>query len=297
VELNRSTGVAVLKGIAMLFNLLPNAPKKEVLFNCIIDSSHMTKISDTPFTHHQVKTNESGRVKIPTWILLTPNKVFLVDGVDIGTGAPRGFFGPTNQENAVGATCTYSLTSMDERIQRPKFGPKREKKRKAGDNDPAPPREDGHPSDFCCMHLPHISLAQPKDFFDTQMTPKFWGWATMATNLWAYLSRAGSGKYQDFLPFDLPEVYEMIGVLFANGLTPEPQFDYWFCSQDEEPLFGSNMIRKALYWKNMAMGKTVKARWRWKHFCRYFTLQDYWENPRQQQRFNPPWEVSALMTS
>jgi hypothetical protein len=48
-------------------------------------------------------------------------------------------------------------------------------------------------------------------------------------------------------------------VLFINGLTPKPQFNYWFCSQDEEPLFGSNMISKALNWKNLATGKTVTA--------------------------------------
>jgi hypothetical protein len=198
-------------------------------------------------------------VKIPTWILLTPEEEPPVAGVDMGTGAQIGFSGPTNQENAVGATRSNFLTSQDEKIQKPKFGPKREKKRKAGENDPVPPREDGHPFNSCRMHLPHISLAQPKDFFDTQITPKFLGWATMAKNLRAYLSGAGSGKYQDFLPFDLPEVYKVIGVLFANGLTPKPQFNYWFCSQDEEPLFGSNMISKALNWKNLATGKTVKA--------------------------------------
>jgi hypothetical protein len=117
----------------------------------------------------------------------------------------------------------------------------------------------------------------------------------MATNLRAYLSGAGSSKYQDFLPFDLPKAYKMIDHLFANGLTPKPQFNYWFSSQDEEPLFGRNMISKALYWMNFAMGKTVKASQCWKHFCRYFTLQDYWENPRQQQRLNPLWKVQRLI--
>ncbi len=55
VELNRSTGMAVLKGIATLFSLLPNAPKKEVLFKCICDSPHLTKISDTAFEYQQAK--------------------------------------------------------------------------------------------------------------------------------------------------------------------------------------------------------------------------------------------------
>ena len=65
------------------------------------------------------------------------------------------------------------------------------------------------------------------------------------------------------MPFDLAEVYKMIGVLFANGLTPKPQFDHWFCSQEEEPLFGSTMISNALSRKNPVTGKTIKARRRW----------------------------------
>jgi hypothetical protein len=72
VELIRLTGVAILKEIVTLFSLSTNAPKKEVYLNCIRDSSHVTKISDTAFEYWQVKTNVSGRVKIPTWILLTP---------------------------------------------------------------------------------------------------------------------------------------------------------------------------------------------------------------------------------
>ncbi len=35
----------------------------------------------------------------------------------------------------------------------------------------------------------------------------------------------GAGEHQDFMPFNLAEVYKMIGVLFVNGLTPKPQFD------------------------------------------------------------------------
>ena len=131
--------------------------------------------------HHQ--TN------IPTWILLTPEDVPAVRGIDMGTGAERGFFGPTNKENAAGAKRSNFLTSNDEKIQRPKFGLKREKKRKAADdNPPPPPREDGHPSDYCRSLLPHISCARPKDYFDTQLTPEWLGWCTLAMNLRAYSS-------------------------------------------------------------------------------------------------------------
>ncbi len=76
-------------------------------------------------------------------------------------------------------------------------------------------------------------------------------WAVTATNLRAYASGAGSGEYTVFIPFDSPELYNMIGVLFANG----PQFDYWFCSEDKEPLLGSNLISNALHWENAATGR------------------------------------------
>jgi hypothetical protein len=137
-------------------------------------------------------------------------------------------------------------------------------------------------------------LSQPKDFFDTQIIPKFFSRATNATNLWAYSSGAGSGEYQDFMPFDLAEVYKMIGVLFANGLTPKPQFDYWFKLQDQEPLLGSNLISKALDQKNLATEKTVKAIWQLLHFRRFFTLQDCRESQKQQQKLNPLWKVQRL---
>ena len=181
------------------------------------------------------------------------------------------------------------LTSPDEQIQRPKFGPQQEKKRKDREAELPPPWEDGHPSDYCHSLLPPISRARQKDYFDTQLTATWFDWCVTATNLRAYSSRAGSGEYQDFMPFDLAEVYKMIGVLFANRLTPKPQFDFWFCTQEEEPLFGSNMISKALARKNLATGNTIKAARRWKHFCCYFTMQDYRENPREQQRKNPLW--------
>ena len=105
-------------------------------------------------------------------------------------------------------------------------------------------------------------------------------WAVTATNLHAYASGAGSGKYTDFIPFDQQELYKMIGVLFANGLTPKPQFDYWFCLEDKEPLLGSNLISNALHRKNSATGKTIKAACRWKHFRRYFTVADYRDSPK-----------------
>jgi hypothetical protein len=120
-------------------------------------------------------------------------------------------------------------------------------------------------------------------------------WAVTAMNLRAYVSGAGSGEYTDFIPFDRPELYKMIGVLFANGLTPKPQFDYWFCLEDKEPLLGSNLISNALRRKNAAKGKTVKAARRWKHFHRYFTVADYRESSKEKQKSDPLWKVRELL--
>ena len=155
---------------------------------------------------------------------------------------------------------------------------------------PPPPatRDDGHPSDTCQKQLTPLSKARQKDFFDTQHTPAFIDWVVTATNLRVYASGAGSGEYMDFIPFDQPELYKMSSVLFANGLTPKPQLDYWFCSEDKEPLLGSNLISNALRRKNSVTGKTVKAACCWKHFYRYSTVADYHNSPKV-------WKVRELL--
>ena len=87
----------------------------------------------------------------------------------------------------------------------------------------------------------------------------------------------------------------MFGVLFANGLTPKPQFEYWFCSEDKEPLLGSDLISNALAKRNAATGKTIKAARRFRHFRRYFTVADYRDSPRKKQKVNPLWKVQELL--
>ncbi len=89
-----------------------------------------------------------------------------------------------------------------------------------GQLDGSPPVwEDGHPSPACCKLPPLLSEARPKDFFDTQLTPpEFLSWVVKATNLRAYSSGAESGKYKDFLPFNLNKLNKMIGILIVNGL-------------------------------------------------------------------------------
>ena len=78
------------------------------------------------------------------------------------------------------------------------------------------------------------------------MSKKLFKFMTDATNLRAAADSAGSGRgeYKDFVPFDVDEMYKMVGVLFANGLAPKPRLEYWFEPTSKLPLFGSNLISK-----------------------------------------------------
>ncbi len=125
----QTMNVKTLKAIAIMVNVATNG-KKQLLFNRICDSLEMTKVCADGFEYRHASIVG---VKVPTWVILTPKVVPPVDGIDMGTGAQKGFFGPTNKENAVGGTRVNFLTS--ENVERPKFEQKKPKKRKAGDSD------------------------------------------------------------------------------------------------------------------------------------------------------------------
>ena len=290
----QKTNVKTLKSIALRFSMSHHGNKR-ALFDRIRDSPHATKVSADEF---QYRHSTAAGERVPTWIILDGEEVPAVAGIDMNTGSEKGFFGPTNKENATGGKRTNFLTWAP--VERPQFGPKKPpKKRKESEDDSSRPpeavREDGHPSNTCRKLLPPLSKARPKDFFDTQITPRFVEWAVTATNLRAYANGAGSGQYTDYVPFDVAEMYKMFGVLFTNGLSPKPQFEYWFCSEDREPLLGSNLISHALRKRNSATGKTIKAARRWMHFRRYFTVADYHDSPKDKQRVNPLWKVQELL--
>ena len=128
----KTTNVKSLKVTSLLLNLSVKG-KKEVLFNRIRDSPHTIRVSNKEFQYRHPKV--AGE-KIPTWILITPEDVPTVDGIGMNTGAKKGFYGPTNKKNTVSAKRTNFL--MTEKIERPKFEPKKpSKKRKAGDPPPS----------------------------------------------------------------------------------------------------------------------------------------------------------------
>ena len=181
--------------------------------------------------------------KLPTWVDLMPQPIPQIDGVNMATGATVGFFGPTNKQNVAGAERHNFL--LGEEIERPIFGPKRKKARVGDETAPTPPvRNDGHPSDAAKSIIRDIRLSRPKDYFDLQMNKKLFKFMTDATNLQAASDGVGSGRgeYKDFAQVDVDEVYKMVGVLFANGLAPKPQLEYWGEPTSKLPLFGSDLF-------------------------------------------------------
>ena len=108
----KKTNVKTLREIALKLNV-GQVGLKEVLFNCIRDSPHVRKVSEAEFEYRHAKAAGD---KIPTWVLLSPEDLPLVDGIDMATGAEKGFFGPTNKENAVGGRRTNFLTGEEDKV-------------------------------------------------------------------------------------------------------------------------------------------------------------------------------------
>ncbi len=165
-----------------------------------------------------------------------------------------------------------------------------------GEEDEEDDNELGGPSPRCRRVIPKLRFARPKVFFDTQLTPTYMAWLVKALNSRAVADGAGVGTYTDFVLFDLPEFNKFVGLLLANGLTPKPQFEYWFEEQEREPLFGNDKFARAMD-KHMGHRKShrVSGKRCWKHFRRYFTLSDFHENPKKSQQANPLWKVQTLI--
>ena len=82
----KTTNVKSLKAISLLLNLALKG-KKEVLFNRIRDSPRAIRVSNKEFQyqHPMVAAGE----KIPSWILITPEDLPTVNGIDMKTGAKK----------------------------------------------------------------------------------------------------------------------------------------------------------------------------------------------------------------
>jgi hypothetical protein len=88
---------------------------KMKVFDRLQDLEHMVRINGNSFEYCcKVVVVET----VPTWIILNPEPVPEVEGMDMATGAQKGFFGQTNKENAVRGVRHNILTCESERIKR-----------------------------------------------------------------------------------------------------------------------------------------------------------------------------------
>jgi hypothetical protein len=262
---------------------LQNGAKRK-LFNRIHDSDHVEKVYNDSFDYRrQIVKGE----KVPTWIILNPEPAAAVPGVDMATGAQFGFYGPTNKENAVGGKRHNFATMEADRIQRPKFEAKK-KERAGGKNNTAPAKDNGGPSPAAKKCVPKLKL---------QITTEFVQWMTNATNRRAASdgAGAGTGDFKDWVPFDDEEIYRFIGVLFANGLAPIPRIDYWFEPAQLSPLFGNDVVSRALAKDVPFTGRRIRGIRQWRRFRRFFTVADYRDNPKEKQKTDPLWKVRMLI--
>jgi hypothetical protein len=120
-------------------------------------------------------------------------------------------------------------------------------------------------------------------------------WLVEATNCRAVADGTGTGLYQDYVPFDVKELYKFVGLLFANGLLPRPRFEYWFETQDCKPLFVNDKFCKAMDKHVQSTGYKVSGKRQWKHFRRYFTMADYRDHPKWKQQENSLWKVQEFI--
>ncbi len=103
---------------------------KKVLWDQIIKLGHLHIVR---FTHDGqsfiLQQKKAAEGSVPTWVTLMPEVVSDVLGIDMQTGAEHGFFGPTNPNNAAGATCSnfctclgneYHGQRLDQKNQQPK---------------------------------------------------------------------------------------------------------------------------------------------------------------------------------
>ena len=89
--------------------------------------------------------------------------------------------------------------------------------------------------------MPHITRRQDKNVVTSIAD------FTSFTNKKAYLYNAGSGgtQYPEFKEFYVDEIMQHLGVYIINGLSPSPQVEMNFYSQNKNPMNGSDFCFKA----------------------------------------------------
>ena len=89
---------------------LPSTGKKAEIFRRLCDCERdvVTKKTEEIFEYKRVREAEGNFSK---WLILTGSVTANIEGMDMGTGAQHGHFGPTNKENAAGPPKLDYLTT------------------------------------------------------------------------------------------------------------------------------------------------------------------------------------------
>jgi hypothetical protein len=281
-----------LKEVATICQIsLGDARKKADVFARIRNSGNALITlgdSETSFQYQKVRVSGATASNDPYWLVLNPEIPPRLPGIDMATGAEVGFFGPTNTNNIAGAQKHNFLTHPSETIKCPDFA----------SGDPLRvARDDGHPSNLATSSLPTLENARPLDFFNLLLTPRFIEKTMVAcTNQRAAGEGSGVGGtvYTDFVPFDVCEMYRFIGLLFANGLAPKPDFTKWFETAVSDELLGNDFIAPLMN-KKLAGGGFIPGIRRWKHFRRFLCLYDFRLVTKRSAAKDPLYKVRLLL--
>ena len=120
ILINKKTTAAELKVICKAL-ALNSSGNKTALFQRIRDSgiNIINRIDDETF-YYRRRVGEID-TSLPCWIILNPDPAPAVEGIDMLRGAKERFYGPTNQENSIGAPRFQYCCSKGDKIRRPKF--------------------------------------------------------------------------------------------------------------------------------------------------------------------------------
>ena len=173
----KTTTLSVMRDLAKEMGQMYSGTKK-VLWDRLIRSGHLRIISTAndgqSFTFRCEKGEEADDPLLQKWITLAPEVVPDIEGMDMATGAERGFFGPTNTNSAAGATRANFCSGFGEKISCPEFRSKKPPSPPKAESNPPPPyNEKGCPSTEAYTVIGDIKFARPKDFFDLQISPEY----------------------------------------------------------------------------------------------------------------------------
>jgi hypothetical protein len=84
-------------------------------------------------------------------------------------------------------------------------------------------------------------------------------------------------------------------LLTTQKFTGSFRIDYWFEPAQMSPLFGNDVVSRAMAKEVPFTGKRIRGIRRWRHFQRFFTVADYRDNPKEKQKTDPLWKVRMLI--